>query len=192
MFRLIRNVHLILGLTFVFFGLIFSVSSLVIINRPRLPEKWMEPARTVQVERTQATSPRELALELMRNHGLAGELRRVKEQDDLIRFEIARPGTESDVEYVPSSGEVKIETRRWNWLETFVELHINHGFHHEFLPANAWALLSLLGSTALLLLGATGIYLWFSLYEERLVGSIFLVLGLACGLTSLVWSRMLL
>lgn len=190
MFRWMRNTHLILGLVFVFFAFIFAVSSLVIIYRPWLPDNRVDQTRTVQVDAAKAPSPRDLALELMRNHGLSGDLLQVNESDELIKFRIARPGTHAHIEYVPGSSEVKIETRRWGWLETFVQLHVNHGFHHEFLPSSAWSLLSLLGSIALLLLGGTGIYLWFVLHEQRVVGSVLLVLGLVWGLTSLIWSRM--
>lgn len=190
MFRLMRNIHLILGLVFFFFAFIFAVSSLVIIYRPWLPHSQVDQTRTVQIEASRGTSPRVLALELMRNHDLAGDLRQVNENADLIKFRISRPGTHADIEYVRGSSEVRIKTSRWGWLETFVQLHVNHGFHHEYLPANAWALLSLLGSVALLVLGATGIYLWFSLHEERVIGGIVLVLGLIYGLGSLIWTRM--
>jgi hypothetical protein len=71
-----------------------------------------------------------------------------------------------------------------------VQLHTNHGFWHEFLPSNAWALLSLLGSIGLFLLGATGIYLWYCHHEERVIGSVLLVVGLLYGITTLVLSRM--
>ena len=75
-------------------------------------------------------------------------------------------------------------------LETTIQLHVNHGFWHDFLPANAWALLSFLGSAGLFLIGASGIYLWFCHHEERVIGSILLVVGLVYGITSLVLSRM--
>lgn len=190
MFRLTRNIHLILGLVFFFFAFIFAVSSLVIIYRPWLPDTRADQTRTVQIEASRATSPRALALELMHHHNLAGDLRQVNENDNLVKLQISRPGTEARIEYVRRTGEVKIETRRWGWVETFVQLHVNHGFHHEFVPSNVWALMSLLGSIALLLLGVTGIYLWFSLHKERVTGGIVLAVGLIYGLTSLIWSRM--
>lgn len=190
MFQLMRNVHLILGLVFVFFAFIFAASSLRIIYRPWLSDSRQDQEQTIQIDAAKATSPRALALELMRNHDLSGDLRQVNESDGVMKFRIARPGTNAAVEYVPGSSEVKINTQRWGWQEMLVQLHTNHGFHHEFLPASAWALLSLLGSIALLLMGATGIYLWFCLNEDRLIGSVLLVLGLVYGLTSLIWSRM--
>jgi hypothetical protein len=190
MFRLMRNLHLIFGLVFFVFALVFAVSSLVIIYRPWLPAGREDTERTVQVSAENAGTPRAVALEIMRNHDLAGDLRQIEQTEEGISFLIVRPGTRSEVEYSASTGEAKIETRRHNFLETLVQLHVNHGFYHDFLPANAWALLSFVGSIGLFLLGATGIYLWFCHHEERVIGSVLLVVGLVYGITTLVLSRM--
>ena len=189
MFVLMRNVHLILGLVFFVFAMIFAVSSLVIIYRPWLNQTPQDSDRTVQITASQAATPRALALELMRNHGLAGDLRQIEENDGEIRFTIARPGTQAQVRYAAATGEAKIQTRRHGALETLVQLHTNHGLWHEFLPSQAWAMVSLLGSIGLFLLGASGIYLWFCHHEERLIGSVILVVGLIYSLTTLVLSR---
>ena len=189
MFRLMRNLHLIFGLVFFVFALVFAVSSLVIIYRPWLPLAREDTERTVKVAAENAGTPRELALEMMRDHDLKGDLRQIEQTEDGMRFVIVRPGTRSEVEYSSANGEAKVKTQRQNFLETLVQLHVNHGFWHDFLPANAWALLSLLGSIGLFLLGATGIYLWFCHHEERVIGSVLLVVGLIYGITTLVLSR---
>jgi hypothetical protein len=189
MFRLMRNIHLILGLVFIVYALVFAASSLVIIYRPWLPETREDTERSVRVAPEQAATPRALALELMRNHGLKGDLREIKQDDEGVKFQIVRPGTNAEVAYSPSSGEANIRTRRQGFLEMTVQLHTNHGFWHDFLPSNAWALLSLLGSIGLFLLGASGIYLWFCHHEERWIGSVLLAVGLIYSLTTLVLSR---
>ena len=190
MFRLMRNTHLILGLSLFLFALIFALSSLVIIYRPWLPDSREDTEQTIRIDASKATSPRDLALELMRNHGFAGDLRNVNEENGVMSFRILRPGTHVSFEYTEGSDAVLAETRRWGWTELIVQLHVNHGFHHEFLPATMWSALSLLGSIGLLLLGATGLYLWFCLHEERVVGSAVLTIGLVWGLTALIWARM--
>ena len=189
MFRLMRNLHLIFGLVFFVFALVFAVSSLVIIYRPWLPRSHEDTERIVQVAAVEAATPRALALDMMRNHDLKGDLRDIEQTEDGMRFVVMRPGTRAEVVYSRGSGEAKIGTRRQGFLETLVQLHVNHGFWHEFLPSNAWALLSLLGSIGLFLLGATGIYLWFCHNEERVIGSVLLVVGLIYGITTLVLSR---
>jgi hypothetical protein len=189
MFRLMRNVHLILGLLFFFYALLFAASSLVIIYRPWLKPTRNEQEQTVRVAADRAKTPRDLALELMQNQGLKGDLQDIQQEGETVRFVIARPGTRSDVTYAAFSSEAKIKTRRDGFLETLVHLHTNHGFWHGFMPANAWALLSLLGSVGLFLLGATGIYLWFCHHEERVIGFVILGVGLIYSLAALVLSR---
>ena len=189
MFRLMRNGHLILGLLFFFYAMLFAASSLVIIYRPWLKPTHTEQEQTVRVGAERAQSPRDLALELIQNHGLKGDLRDIKQEANSVRFVIARPGMRSEVQYSAATGEAKVRTRREGFLETLVQLHTNHGFWHEFMPANAWSLLSLLGSVGLFLLGATGIYLWFCHHEERVIGLVILAVGLAYSLTTLVLSR---
>jgi hypothetical protein len=189
MFRLMRNVHLILGLLFFFYAMLFALSSLTIIYRPMLKLRRDSEERTLQVATEKAITPRALALELMQHHEMKGDLRDIKQDGEAIRFVIARPGTQSDVTYWPSTAEAKIKTHREGFLETLVHLHTNHGLWHDFLPANAWSLLSLLGSAGLLLLGVTGIYLWFCHKEERVIGFVILTVGLTYSLTMLVLSR---
>jgi hypothetical protein len=189
MFRLMRNTHLIFGLLFFFYALLFAVTSLFIIYRRWLPEKHEDQSRTVQIAPERAVTPRALALELMQHHGFKGDLSDIRHDGNEFRLSIVRPGTRADITYVELSGEARIQIRRHGFFDTLLGLHINHGFWHDFLPANAWALSSLLGSIGLFLLGASGIYLWFTHHEERIIGSAILAIGLAYSLTVLVLSR---
>src|SRR5262245_58801029 len=132
MFRLMRNVHLILGIAFFFYAMLFALSSLTIIYRPWLKPLRQSQERTVQVAPETARTARALAFELMQNHCLNGELRDIKQEAKEICFSIVRPGTESSVIYSGSGGEVKIQTSRAGFLETLVHLHVNHGFWHDF------------------------------------------------------------
>jgi hypothetical protein len=189
-FRLMRDVHLGLGILCVAMALVFALSSLVIIYRPWLPDGKAESQREIEVAAEAASTPRSLALLLMREHGLRGEMRPVEREGDSYRFRIVRPGTHAEVEYEPGRGTAKIRTTRYGALEMLVQLHVYHGFWHEFFPAQAWAAISLFASIGLLLLGVTGIYLWFARNEGRLLGSALLLLGLAWGLTTLALTRL--
>jgi len=190
LFRLMRNTHLTLALVVFFMAAIFAVSSVVIIYRPMLPASQPEEqTRTVSVPAAEAETPRALALHLMRTEGLRGDLRQISEDEDAIGFLMTRPGTEARVDYSRATGEARVQTRRFSFRETLVQLHVNHGLWHEFLPSNVWALLSLLASIGLFLLGASGIYLWFKMYNERRVGIVLLVLGLGYGFATLILTR---
>ena len=180
MFQLMRNIHLALGLLFVLMASIFALSSLVIAYRAWLPQTPVDSERSVQIDEASAgTPPRALARALMQREGLKGD-----------RFRILRPGTQVDVEWERSTGQATLKTRRMGALQMMVQLHTNHGFWHDFWPSNLWAGFSLLASVGLLLMGASGIYLWFAHHSERLIGGVLLAVGLIYGLTTLVLTRL--
>jgi hypothetical protein len=183
-----RNTHLALGVAFFFVAMLFALSSVVIIYRPWFPGGPERTNRTVTL--APGLEGRAAALELMRTHGSKGDLRDVRTAEGEIRFSIWRPGTHVNVQYSPASGVATLDQRRFNVYETLVQLHVNHGFWHDFLPANVWSLLSLAVSVGLLLLGASGIYLWYKHPQERTLGNILLALGFAIPLAALVLTRL--
>ena len=190
MFRLMRNIHLGLGLIFVLMAMVFAVSSLVIIYRPWLETGPAISESTVQISLEAAATPRAAARELMAEHGLKGDLMQIKEDGDAVSFRIVRPGDVVEVEYARPSGEAKLKTTRQGVLGTLVRLHTNHGLWHEYAPSNAWAAISLFTSLGLLLLGASGIYLWFAHHNERVIGGILLGSGLVFAAVTLVLTRL--
>jgi len=190
MFQLMRNIHLGLGLIFVLMALVFAISSLVIIYRPLLNTTPQDTETAVRLSPDDAASPRVAARVLMTAHGFKGDLRQIQEQGDTVRFRIVRPGEAAEVEYARSTGEARIKKKRQGALETLVHLHTNHGLWHEYAPSNLWASISLLASAGLLLLGATGIYLWFAHHSERVIGGILLGSGLVFGLVTLYLTRL--
>ncbi|MBL8179509.1 MAG: hypothetical protein JNK48_32820 [Bryobacterales bacterium] len=190
MFRLMRNIHLGLGLVFVLMALVFAVSSLVIIYRPYLNTKPVDSESAIQLSPQEGASPRAAALALMQVHLVKGELRQIQQKGDTVTFRIVRPGEAADVVYTPSTGVAKIKLRRHGALETLVQLHTNHGLWHEYMPSNLWAAISLLASIGLLLLGGTGIYLWFVHHNERIIGGVLLGFSLIFGFVTLVLTRL--
>lgn len=190
MFRLMRNIHLWLGLAVAAMALMFAVSSIWVVYRPFLPDEVQESERVVRVAADAAETPRALARTLMLEHDMKGDLLGVEEDADAIRFRLSRPGTEHRVSYDRVSGEATIQDRHWGLGHTLLQIHTTHGFWHDFAPNWVWALLSLLTSIGLLLLGGSGIYLWFAHHAERVTGGILLALGLSWGIITLVLTRM--
>ncbi len=190
MYRLMRNVHLAIGLASVLMAMVFAVSSLAFIYQKSLPKQMEENERTVQVAAEKAPTPRALAMELMRAEGLAGDLRLAEEKDGKFSLRIVRPGEEALVEYVVATGEATIETKRGGVLEMLKQLHTNHGIWHRYIPSELWSMLSVLASLGLILLGASGIYLWWVLKQDRLFGSLLLGGGLLYCAVALVMRRL--
>jgi hypothetical protein len=189
MLRLMRNIHLGLGLMFVLVALVFAASSLVIIYRPWLGTAVKPTEVTIPLSAAAAASPRAAALELMTVHGFRGELRQIQQRTGTFSFLIVRPGESNAVTYTPESGAATIATTRQGALETLVQLHTTHGFWHDYLPSNLWAALAFLGSLGLILLGVTGIYLWFLRYRSW-VGGVLLGFGVIFACITLVLTRL--
>ena len=189
MFRLMRNVHLGLGLVFVLMALVFALSSMVIIYRPLFVPKPVETETGVQLAPEAMESPRAAAHWLMVNQGLKGELRQIQEKDGRVSFRIVRPGNAVEVSYA-AAGKAKLKTRRFSAEDTLVQLHTNHGFHHEYLPSQLWSAIGFLASVGLILLGLTGIYLWFAHHQERVIGGVLLGFSLVFGMVAMVLTRL--
>ncbi|MDA0203830.1 MAG: hypothetical protein O3A53_04695 [Acidobacteria bacterium] len=190
MFQLMRNIHLGIALTVIVMAMIFAASTIFFMYRAWLPDEVTETERSVQVAAGAAATPRELALELIRNHGLKGEVLGIAETDDGYTFRMFRPGTEHSVGYSRVTGAATIKSKQWQIGQTLMQLHTAHGFWHESITATLWSAFSLLTSFGLLLLGASGIYLWFVNRAERLVGGILLTVGLSYGLITLILTRL--
>ncbi|MCC6264611.1 MAG: PepSY-associated TM helix domain-containing protein [Bryobacterales bacterium] len=188
MFRWMRNIHLALGVSFFLVALLFALSSTVLMYRSWFPKSVDRTNASVRLE--PGLDGRAAALALMRMHGITGDLYDIRAEGSDLRFRIARPGTEAAVAYSPATGEAKLETRRYNFYEMLVQLHTNHGFWHDTATSNAWALLSLGVSIGLLLLGASGIYLWYKHPKERLIGNILLAIGFAVPAVALLITRL--
>ena len=190
MFQLMRNVHLGIALTIIVMAMVFATSTIFFMYRSLFPDEITESERTVQVTAEAAGTPRDLAMELIRNHGLKGEVLGIAETDAGYTFRIFRPGAEHGVEYSHATGTATIKDRQWQAGQTLMQLHTMHGFWHESATATVWSLFSLLTSLGMLALGASGIYLWYVNRAERLVGGIILTLGLSYGLITLILTRM--
>lgn len=190
MFRLMRNIHLGVALTVIVMAMIFAASTIYFMYRSWFPDEITETERTIRVSADAAGTPRELAKELIRNHGLKGEVLGITETDGGYTFRIFRPGAEHGVEYSRAAGVVTIKDKQWQLGQTLMQLHTMHGFFHESATATLWSAFSLLTSLGMLALGASGIYLWFVNRAERLVGGVILTLGLSYGLITLILTRL--
>ena len=190
MYQLIRNIHLTLGLAFALALGIYLLSSVRLAHR-----SWFKPQPTVSeksvtVDPRQSETPRSLGMHLIEEHGLRGEVVRVRTSDDgSFTLTIRRLGTAYQVQYQPGAREAHIKTTKLAFIGMLQSMHFSHGFWHEMELINVWSVVLLLTSIALLAIGASGIYLWFKTYDERRVGSVLLTSALVFGLGLLVLVR---
>jgi hypothetical protein len=188
MYRYLRNTHLYLGLFCCLYLLMYGVSSVQMAHntwfssRPAVTETHVALA-------PQTTDARRVARELMDGYGLRGEVGRPRVTPDQISFTIVRPGTVYQIDYAPATGNTRIRDNHAGFMGMLNRIHHAKGLWHDYWVMNAWGGFVAVVSAALFLIGATGIYLWFKLRPERLVGAILLTVSLGYSLTLMVLAR---
>jgi hypothetical protein len=186
MYKFLRNTHLILGMSSVLFVLLYAVSAAQMAHRIRITPQVAEE----DVALPAALAARPLADVLMRERGYGGELGNPQMTPNGFRITIARPGTLYAVNYDRSTGQAHVRRETRSFLGMLNRLHHQHGLHHADGVLNAWGWALLLVSLALIVIGATGIYMWFKLHSERLIGSILLGANLLISLGLLAALRL--
>ncbi len=183
MHRLIRNSHLLLGLFSVLFLLMYAVSALQMAHGIPVSSETHDASLTAPP----GLEPRPLAHWLMDHRGYDGELGEVKPTPNGSRFRITRAGGNVLVTYDRAGGQTTVHETSLGFLGMLNRLHHFHGLRHETFAGAAWGWELLLISVALIVMGLSGIYLWFKIYKERAAGTILLAANLVISLV-LLWS----
>jgi hypothetical protein len=170
MYRLIRNTHLILGMSGVLFVLLYAVSAAQMAHRIRL---------TPQISEEDLALPAGLAARpLVQALGYNGEIGNTQMTPKGFRVTVNRPGTAYAVTYDRTTGQTHVRRDTRSFMGMLNRLHHQNGLHHEDGKLNAWGWALALVSVAFLVLGGTGVYMWFKLHTERAIGSVLLGLNL--------------
>ncbi|MCG6924558.1 MAG: PepSY domain-containing protein [Acidobacteria bacterium] len=186
MYQLWRDVHLLLGLFFLSFILMFGVSSLNFSHHSWFDTEPATDEAVVPVDPARAGTPRELARLLMETEGYRGELGEVRDAEGQIGFNIGRMGTVHDVAYTRGETQAHVKTRVWPFSAMLTWMHATFLVQHEYPLHNVWGWLMLLTSLGLLALGGTGLYLWFKLKKERRIGVVLLSANVVAGVALIV------
>ncbi len=188
MYRFVKNTHLILGVASFFFLLMYSISAVQMSH-----DNWfsMKPAVTrasVSLPPGIPEEPHAIALALS-EHGVRGAIGNATGTGTGFKFEVTRPGTLFDIEYVRATREARIQTRSGGLMIMLNRIHHLSGMSHGYGPTDAWGIFVAAVSVMLILIGATGIYLWFSIRKERLIGLLLLAINLGICVTLLILIR---
>ncbi|MHC4626880.1 MAG: hypothetical protein ACYTDV_07855 [Planctomycetota bacterium] len=189
MYRWLRDTHLLLGLFSFLFVLMYGVSSVKIAHPTWFSRRPVVTETRLVIGSENGGGARDIARELMDRHGVRGELRQVQQTETGYELRIVRPGTTYQVSYSRETGETTVRTTTVNFSGMLVSIHVIAGLWHEFGLTNLWGLLVGVVSAGLIVLGLTGIYLWFKIHKERVVGIVLLALNLGYSLTLMVWMR---
>ena len=187
LYPVLRDVHLTAGLFSMLFILMYGWSSVQFAH-----PAWTE-TKPVSVEwQTQlppGLAPRDVAQALRKDLKLEGDLAQIRQKDGLIQFRMVKPGVVQEVRYDSSTGAAKMKTNRWGFAGMMNRLHTAAGLWHEDGWVNVYGWLVGIVSFGLLLLGGTGLYLWFVRKKERKLGIVMLAISLVWGLGTIVAMR---
>lgn len=190
MFRILRDTHLFAGLFSFLFVLMYGSSSVVMSYRP-----WfrMEPdvsQKQIPLSAGALQGPRVAARELMDLHAMRGDLNDIREDASGFSFRINSPGASHQVAVARASGAADVRTTTPNFAGKLTRLHHMGGLWHEAGVANFGGWLVAIVSLALIVMGATGIYLWFKLHQERKAGGVLLAAGSVWSLIAIIAMRL--
>jgi hypothetical protein len=175
MYKFIRNTHLILGMASLLFVLLYAVSAAQMAHQIRLTPR----VEDEDVILTPGLAARSLADALMRERGYGGELGQTQMTPTGFRVNVTRPGTLYAVNYNRTSGMAHVRRETRSFMGMLNRLHHQHGLHHADGVLNAWGWALLAVSLAMIFIGASGVYLWFKIRQERVIGAVLLGVNVA-------------
>jgi hypothetical protein len=188
MYKFLRNTHLLIGLFCFLFLLMYGVSAVQMAHNRWFNNKPVVTEAGYKLD-AGAADARIVARQLMDRYDVKGELAQVRKSGDGFDFRIQRPGTVYEVSYATDSGAATVKTNTANFMGMLNRIHHVGGLWHEFSLTNVWSVFVGLVSLGLILLALTGIYLWFKIHSERLVGGILLGVSLGYSVTLMVLIR---
>jgi hypothetical protein len=184
----LRTIHLLAGAFALPALLMYGVSAVQMAHN-----RWftMKPAVSEADEAIAAgyADGRALVRDLMARRSLAGEITSVEATPAGFTARIAVPGTVHDIRYDRTTGRTHIRTSVAGFMGMLNRLHHAAGLWHNYMPMKMWAVLVALVSLATVVLGATGIWMWWMRRSERTWGLILIAANLAFSVTVLWMMR---
>jgi hypothetical protein len=177
MYRTIRNVHLLLASLSLPFLLVYGVSA-VQMSHPA----WFQMRPSVTERQVSLTAglldARAVAREIMdREAAVRGDLLNVQSRPDGFALRIVVPGTVHEVQYMTASGDARVKTSVAGFMGMLNRLHHTAGLWHEHASLQLWGAAVAVVSAALVGVGLTGIYMWFTRRAERRTGIVLLLVN---------------
>ena len=189
MYPIIRNIHLLLASLSLPFLIMYGVSAVQMSHSTWFTMKPVVHERDLTLDQG-LTDARAIGRSVMdRAVDVRGELSNVQSGASAVSLRIVVPGTVHEVRYDPVTGVTHIKTNVAGVMGMLNRLHHWAGFWHEPMSMKAWAAAVAVVSTALLLLGISGLYMWFTRRAERRLGVGLLAIYELVAATLIGWLR---
>lgn len=191
--RWIKRIHFHLGLYFLLFIWLFSVSGLLLNNSQwRTARFWDERVETrseQEVRPLPAGDDIEVVRRIMTDLALDGEINSVNRSAAETTFQVNRPGLSHSVEVDHETLVASVRSIEVNVTGVLNNLHTFSGVSmtdpsrvRDWTLTRIWSFAMDAIAVGLIVLVASGLYLWYQLPRKRVGGLISLFGGLAtCG-----------
>ena len=189
MYSTIRSVHLFLASIALPFLLMYGLSAVQMTHNGWFDMKPVVTEQTLSLPKN-LTEPRWIAHEVMdRAPAARGELQNIQYTNQGITLRIVVPGTVHEVRYTPATGATTLKTSVAGVMGMLNRLHHAAGLAHDVTSLNMWGWAVAVVSLALVLVGATGLWMWFLRRTERVLGAVLLAINLTFALVLIVLIR---
>ena len=187
-YKLTRDVHLWRGLFLSPFLIVYAVST-VLVNHSVKPGAAAPDIARGPYDVVVPDEPDKvlLAKDILAQLGMTGEIGgvRIRPAEQRINFPVNVPGVRRQVVVNTETGRAIVLTKRAGVLSGLVYMHFAPGQHlvgvaGNWLGMRLWHWMADATVYVVLLLSATGVYLWTVLKAERKTGLIVLGAGVAC------------
>jgi len=186
-YRWFRLVHLYGGLFVSPFVVVFALSAIV-LNHPWMSSRPAEPTRReATIDVPAGLKGLELAKEVMRQTGVRGEIDFFPPdaQGPRLNIPVSTPGQKITINANLASKTATVSERTTTFSERVNYLHKSPGphlvgFRGNWVFTRIWSVLADATVYVLLLVTATGVYLWALVKAERKRGLVFLGAGCLC------------
>src|SRR5262249_40127956 len=118
-----------------------------------------------------------------------GELQNIQATPAGVTLRIVLPGTVHEVRYTRATGAATLKTSVGGVMVMLNRLHHMAGVAHQVTALNVWGWAVAIVSLGLVLLGVTGLWMWFLRRTERALGAVLLGVNLAFALVLIVLIR---
>ena len=189
MYKIVRNIHLLLASFSLPFVVMYGVSAVQMSHSAWFQMKPAVHEREMSIT-AGLTDARAIARAIMdRDRTVKGEVSNIQPNDTGVGLRIVVPGTVHEVRYERASGVARVRTSVAGVMGMLNRLHHWAGFWHEPASMKVWGFFVAIASTALVFLGASGIYMWFTRRSERRLGIALLAINLVFAITLLTLLR---
>lgn len=187
-----RKLHYYLGLYFLLFLWLFSLSGLMLNHSSWSVAKFwaarQESTAEHAVRRPAATDDLAMARDLMGQLGVAGEIAstRLDAASEHLEFQVVKPGHTWQVDAELAAGTASVKEIRVNAFGVLDALHKLTGVkldepdrRRDWFWTRVWSMAMDALALGWIVLVLTGIYLWWRVPAKRVGGAVALALGIA-------------